>query len=141
LAIQSYVPPYHVPLAYIQDVLFGQTAHGLVQGMLTTFPVLHPQQVQVVAIFGTSQPVLLLVIMGISLACALSATLASMFPKTARESVELDVPRLLVISRNPQFDDVFAPCSDRTDEMDEKVLSARIRYEWVEGLKRRALVT
>lgn len=98
---------YNIPLTYVTDVLFAQTAQGLVQGMVTTHQKFAHQQVAVTAVFGTSQPTLLFVIMGVSLALALVATLASTLPRSAHRAPKLDILKLLVISRNPQLDAVL----------------------------------
>lgn len=131
---------YNVPLTYITNVLFSETAQGLVQGMVTKWQTNAHQQVSLIATLGTSKPGLLCAVMGISLMCALIATLAGTLPRSARRVAALDVSRLLAISRNPQLDTVLQPYSDWNVKMEEEVLSARIGYGWVEGLNWRALV-
>jgi hypothetical protein len=131
---------YNVPLTYTTNVLFGQTAQGLVQGMVTKWQTDVQQQVSLIATFGTSKPTLLYTIMAINLACALIATLAATLPRAARDAAALDVSRLLAISRNPELDTVLQQYSDWKVSMKEEVLNTRIGYGWVEGLNRRALV-
>lgn len=131
---------YAIPLTYVANVLFAQTAQGLVQGMITTWQTFADQQIAVIAVFGASQPILLLGIMAVCFALALVATVASTVPRSARRAPKLDVLRLLAISRNPQLDAVLQPYSDRDVGMDGKMESARVGYGWVEGLNRRALV-
>ena len=140
---------YDIPFTYVTDVLFAQTAQGLVQGMTTAWQTFSHQQVAVIAVFGTSQPILLFLILGVSFTLALVATLASTLPQSARRAPKLDILRLLVISRNPQLDAVLKPYLDqdegeineKMDEgLDEKMQSARVGYERVENLNRRALV-
>jgi hypothetical protein len=131
---------YHIPLNYTADVLFAQTAQGLVQGMVTKWQTNVQQQVLITATFGTSKPVLLCTIMGISLVLSLIATLASTFPDSARHAAALDVLRLLAISRNPELDQVLQPYSDRNVKMENEVLNSRVGYGWVDGLNRHALM-
>ena len=77
-------PLLNIPLAYITDVLFGQTAYGPVQGMLTSYPTTSPQQMEVITAFATSQPILLFLIMIIAFTCALVVTWLSHWPVHAR---------------------------------------------------------
>jgi hypothetical protein len=157
--IDSQIPPlsyltfsthnlYNIPLTYVTGVLFAQTAQGLVQGMTTAWQKFAHQQVAVTAVFGTSQPILQFVIMGVSLAWALVATLASTLPRSARRAPRLDFLKLLVISRNPQLDAVLKPYLDQDvgmdgnldEKLDEEMLGARVGYELVESLNRPTFV-
>jgi hypothetical protein len=131
---------YNIPHNYVIDVLFGQTAQGLVQGMVAKWQASVQQEVSLIATFGTSKPVLLWAIMGISLVWALIATLAGTLPRSAQCAAELNVSRLLAISRNPQLDTLLQPYSDWNVKMEEEVLNARVGYRLVKGLNRRALV-
>jgi hypothetical protein len=131
---------YNIPHNYVIDVLFGQTAQGLVQGMVAKWQASVQQEVSLIATFGTSKPVLLWAIMGISLLWALIATLAGTLPRSAQCAAELNVSRLLAISRNPQLDTLLQPYSDWNVKMEEEVLNARVGYQLVKGLNRRALV-
>jgi len=124
LLIASKIPPisflnvnttmelYSIPLSYITDVLSSQTAQGLVQGLVSTYPVSSMQQVFIISTFGTSNPVLLYIILVLSIACALSSTLASMLTQSVRCAAPLDLMRIIAISRNPQLDGVFGMYSD-----------------------------
>ena len=150
--IDSHTPPlsfltfdtaatlYDIPLTYVTDVLFAQTAQGLVQGMVPAWPTYANQQVSLTSIFGTSKPALLFAIMAVNLVSALIATLASTLPRSARRAAALDVSRLLAISRNSQLDTVLQPYSESSVEMEEEILSIRVGYGWVKDLNRRALM-
>ena len=140
LSIDTNTSSYHIPLNYTTNVIFGQTAQGLVQGLLTTFSSTNSQKISIIAVFGTSQPVLLLVTMGLCLVIAVCTTFFSTVPLAVRQSVPLDVAKLLAISRNPQIDTTFEPYTDRTVEIGEDVLEIPISYEWVERLRRRVVV-
>jgi hypothetical protein len=130
---------YHIPMSYVKDVLFGQTAQGLVQGILTDSPFNITQQMLITSTFGTSQPALLYIVLVISFSCALAATLASW---SARQAAPMDLMRILAISRDPQLDTVFGPYSDRKVEMDKdkEMLNAKVGYTWIDSLQRHALV-
>jgi hypothetical protein len=130
---------YDIPMFYVKEVLFGQTAQGLVQGMLTNSLVNTTQDILISTTFGTSQPVLLFVVLGISVLCALTATLANWL---SRQAAPMDLMRILAISRNPELDDVFGLYSDRKVKMDrdKAFLKAKVGYTWVHSLLRHALV-
>jgi hypothetical protein len=140
LSLNTTMELYNISLSYITDVLSSQTAQGLVQGLVSTYPVSSTQQVFIISTFGTSNPVLLYVILVLSIACALSSTLASTLTQSVRRAAPLDLMRIIAISRNPQLDGVFGVYSDRSVEIDEDMLDARVGYMWVESLRRRALV-
>jgi hypothetical protein len=140
LNVNTTMELYNISLSYITDVLSSQTAQGLVQGLVSTYPVSSTQQVFIISTFGTSNPVLLYVILVLSIACALSSTLASTLTQSVRRAAPLDLMRIIAISRNPQLDGVFGVYSDRSVEIDEDMLDARVGYMWVESLRRRALV-
>ncbi|KZP17030.1 hypothetical protein FIBSPDRAFT_865366 [Athelia psychrophila] len=130
---------YYVPLDYITDVVFGQTAQVLVQGLAQTWPIYHNQPVSLMATFGTSQPQLLYLILAICAACALIATIAGVI-SFRNHAAPLDIVRLLAISRNYQLDDVFAPYADLSVPVDKDVLQRRIGYKWVEEFDSQVLV-
>jgi hypothetical protein len=132
--------PYNIPLTYITDVLFASTAQGLVQGMITAWPTYANQSVTFISVFGASAPLLLLVIIVVSLLSALIATVSSTLPRSARRATELDVSRLLAISRNPQLDAMLQEYSDLNVKMEEDISRARVGYGWVDGLNRCALM-
>ena len=136
--------PYDIPLPYITDVLFGQTAQGLVQGMLTAWSLNTTQPVEVTATFGTSNQMLIHVINVLGFMCALIATISgTILPLVARKAVcvPLDVARLMAISRNPQVDATFEAYVDRDVEIGNDLLdNTRVGYQWVDALRRRALV-
>jgi hypothetical protein len=131
---------YSIPLSYITDVLSSQTAQGLVQGLVSTYPVSSMQQVFIISTFGTSNPVLLYIILVLSIACALSSTLASMLMQSVRCASPLDLMRIIAISRNPQLDGMFGMYSDWSVKMDEDMLDTRVGYMWVESLHQHVLV-
>ncbi len=143
LSFMSYntTDDYDIPMFYVKEVLFGQTAQGLVQGMLINSPlaVNSTQNILISTTFGTSQPALLFLVLFISILCALTATLANWL---SRETAPMDVIRILAISRNPELDDVFVPYSDRKVKMDrdKALFNAKVGYTWIHGLQRRALV-
>jgi hypothetical protein len=130
---------YHIPMSYIKGVLFGQTAQGLVQGILTDSPANVTRQVFIFSTFGTSKPEVLIIVLVVSVSCALTATFANY---RARQAAPMDVRRIMAISRNPQLDTVFGPYSDRKEKMDKdkEILDANVGYTWVESLQRHALV-
>ncbi len=143
LSFMSYntTDSYDISTSYVKDVLFGQTAQGLVQGLLTNSPVNITQDILISSTFGTSQPALLFIVLAVSIICAVIATLATW---SARKAAPMDLMRILAISRNPELDDVFVPLgySDRKAEMDEgeALLKDKVGYKWVDSLKRHALV-
>jgi hypothetical protein len=57
-------PPYYMPLTYITNAFFGQTAQALVQGMTTVWHVYTTQPVQLTAVFATSIPSLVYLMTG-----------------------------------------------------------------------------
>jgi hypothetical protein len=130
---------YHIPMSYIKGVLFGQTAQGLVQGILTNSTANVTQQMLISSKFGTSKPEILYIVLGISFCCALTVTLANW---SARRAAPMDVRRILAISRNPELDTVFGPYSDRKKKMDKDkdILNAKVGYRWIGSLQRHALV-
>lgn len=130
---------YHVPLNYITDVVFGQTAQALVQGLAQAFPVAINQSLELQAIFGISRPQLLYVILSICAGCALAATFSGMW-SFRQHHAPLDIVRLLAISRNDKLDDTFAPYADLSMPVSSHVLEKRIGYTWVEELGSYVLV-
>jgi hypothetical protein len=131
---------YNIPLTYVTNVLFVQTAQGLVQGMVPAWPTYTNQPVSLISVFGTSKPALLFAIMAMSLASALIATLASTLPRSARHASALDVSRILVILRGSQLDTALQPYLNWSVEMEEEILSIRVGYGRVEALDRDALM-
>ena len=127
---------YNIPLTYVTDVLFGETAQGLVQGMTSTWAIYTSQRVSVIATFGTSNRVLLCVILALSVVWAFIVTGASWL---ARQAPPLDVARLLAISRNLELDAVLQPFSNKSVEMGDELQSSRVGYGWDENLNRYAL--
>ncbi|KAF7975496.1 hypothetical protein HWV62_9419 [Athelia sp. TMB] len=130
---------YDVPLSYITDVVFAQSTQALVQGLAQWWPVPTTQAVALNAVFATSRPVLSYVILFLSAACALIATIAG----TAafhRYHSPLDVTRLLAISRSHDLDHVFERYGDLGVPVDADILERKVGYDWVQGLRRRALV-
>jgi hypothetical protein len=133
MSVQTGNSGYNIPLTYVTDVLFAKTAQGLVQGMASTWATHTNRSVSLITTFGTSSPVLLYVILALSLAWALSATLASILPRSARQAAPLDVARLLAISRNPELDTVLKPYLNKSVKMDDELLSAGVGYGWDEN--------
>ncbi|KZP20087.1 hypothetical protein FIBSPDRAFT_932514 [Athelia psychrophila] len=107
---------FHVPLSYIADVVFAQTAQALVQGMAQRWPVTTTKSILLIAMFATSRPGLLY------------------------HHASLDVTRLLAISRNEQLDHAFARYADLGVSVDDDLLERRIGYGWVQELGARVLV-
>ncbi|KZP18830.1 hypothetical protein FIBSPDRAFT_955998 [Athelia psychrophila] len=135
----SHKEKYYVPLYYITDIVFPQTAQALVQGMNQAMPITANQLVSLIASFATSEPLFSYLILAICAACALTATVSG--KASLREyPAPLDVVRLLAISRNGQLDDAFAPYADLSIPVDEDVPQRMIGYSWVERLDSRALV-
>ena len=122
---------YHIPMSYVKGVLFGQTAQGLVQGILTNSPANATQQMFISSTFGTSKPVILYIVLVTSVCCALTVTLANW---SARQAVPMDVRRILAISRDPKLDTVFEPYSEPKEmDKDEKILNAKVGYTWIDS--------
>ncbi|KZP18861.1 hypothetical protein FIBSPDRAFT_956023 [Athelia psychrophila] len=130
---------FHVPLSYIADVVFAQTAQALVQGMAQRWPVTTTKSILLIAMFATSRPGLLYVILGLSAACAFTATLVGTISFRYHHA-SLDVTRLLAISRNEQLDHAFARYADLGVSVDDDLLERRIGYGWVQELGARVLV-
>ncbi|KAF7982979.1 hypothetical protein HWV62_24576 [Athelia sp. TMB] len=130
---------YHIPLAYIQNTVFAKTAQALVQGMAQHWSVVTTQSISLIATFGTSRPTLLYIVLGLSVGCALTATVAGLASFRKRYA-PFDVTRLLAISRNEQLDDVFARFADHSIPVEDEIWDRRIGYGWVEGIGSRALV-
>ena len=133
-------PYYNLSSSYITDVLFRQTAQGLVQGLLDLWPLRLRQTVHLISTFGASQPEMNAVILAISITCAMTATLAATLPASAREATAPDSARVIAISRNPQLDDLFGPYANRSVEIGDSVRKTRVGYRWVESISRQALV-
>jgi len=128
---------YHIPMSYLKHTLFEQTAQGLVQGILTVTPHNTTQQMSIASTFGTSQPALLYIVLGICFYCALTATVANW---SARHVAPMNLMRILAISRNLQLDTVFGRYSDRKVPMDEEMLNVKVGYRRIDSLERHALV-
>jgi hypothetical protein len=122
LTSNTLAQPYSVPLTYVTNAFFRQTAHALVQGMTTAWTVYQVQPVQLTAVFATSIPALLYVIMGVVAVCALMATHGSM---TTRRSTELDAPGLM--SRSGELAEKLESFVDDTGEMSEDVEELEVR--------------
>jgi len=137
LTINTVYTPYSIPLTYVTDVLFAQTAQGLVQGMIPAWPIYANQSVFVISVFGASKPAFLFAIVAVSLVSALIATRAG---TVACHAAEADVARLMAISRNVQLDPVLEPYSDRDFKMAKEVMDTRVGYGWIESISRRALM-
>jgi hypothetical protein len=54
-------PPYSIPLSYVRDVLFGQTARLMVEGIVSdvSLQTRSQQQITLIATFGASNPTLI----------------------------------------------------------------------------------
>lgn len=131
---------YNIPLTYVLNAFFGQTAQGLVQGMVTSWSTYAGQYVEVTAIFGASKPALLYTILALSFICALTSTLASIIPRSARGTAPLSISRLLAISRSPRVTALLERYSNRHVRMEEEVFEAKVGYGWDEQLERNALL-
>ncbi|KZP18828.1 hypothetical protein FIBSPDRAFT_1026980 [Athelia psychrophila] len=131
---------YHVPLDYITDIVFPQTAQALVQGLHQQLPVSKPNQpISLIVTFGTSRPQLAYIILAICTGCAIAATVAGV-ASFKNHPEPLDIVRLLAISHNNQLGNVFAPYANLHIPVDSDVLQRRIGYSWVEGVGSHALV-
>jgi hypothetical protein len=130
---------YDIPVSYVKEALFGQSAQCLVQGILTQSPVNTTQYLSLSSTFGASNPLLLFAVLGTFFICAVITTFVSW---SKRHVKPMDVIRILAISRNPNLDNDFGRYSDRWVEIDddEKMLNAKVGYGYVDELKRHALV-
>lgn len=133
-------PAYHVPLSYITNVAFRQTAQALVQGLVQSRPAYLHQPLELVATFATSHLLLAYIIFGICAGCAIVATFSGMWSFRTRHA-PLDIVRLLAVSRNDQLDNAFASYADLSVPVDAEVLQRKIGYGWVDKVGSRALMT
>jgi hypothetical protein len=138
LTINTVHTLYNIPLTYVTNVLFAQTAQGLVQGMIPAWPTYANQSVFIISVFGASKPAHLFAIVAVSLVSVLIATRAS---RVARHAAEPDVARLMAISRNVQLDTKLQQYSDRDVKIAEEVMDMRVGYGWIESIGRYALMT
>ena len=140
LTVETVGAQYDIPQSYIQGTLFSETAAALAQGMvIATEPRYNSNQpADLIVVFATSVAPLQITLMLIALACAIATTAEALRTK-AREAAELDVARILAMSRNPQLDYTFAPFTDRTVAVPNNVQELRVHYGYVAGTERRGL--
>jgi hypothetical protein len=140
LSMFTVAQPYTIPQSYVTSALFSETSAGLVEGMVVANQPKYNQTlpVDLVVVFATShtglQATLIVIVMG----CAIITSSGSLRNKACKIP-ELDITRILAISRDPQLDDVFAPFADRTVDVPTTVQELRVCYEYVSGIERRAL--
>ena len=107
-------PPYSIPLSYVQDVLFGQTARFMVQGIISDVGLQthSQQQIALTATFGTSNPILIYLIMGLGiLICSISIVAF----KVAGQPSSLDTIHLLSISKSAKLNELLNKCAEDPD--------------------------
>ena len=99
-------PPYSIPLTYVRDVLFGQTARFMVQGIVSDVSLQQrsQQQIVLIATFGTSNPVLIYLIMGLAVLICFVA-IASF--NVAGQPPDMDAIRLISFSKSAELVEVL----------------------------------
>ncbi|KAF9527149.1 hypothetical protein CPB83DRAFT_884483 [Crepidotus variabilis] len=140
LTLQTTGNHYHLPLTYVRNALFGQTAQGLVQGMLTAWTVTKKTHFQLSATFSVSHVPFLYLVLCVATVCAIASTLWSTLPASSRHATKIDAARLVAISRNPNLDATFVRYADRRVEIDDFVQNSEVAFVWDERLGRSALV-
>ncbi|KDQ60515.1 hypothetical protein JAAARDRAFT_205438 [Jaapia argillacea MUCL 33604] len=131
-------PLYHITLDYISTAMFDVGIRAMVQGLLISWPSYgNITEGSVQVIFATSDVWLQIVIIGVAFSCALASTLLSIL--SSRHAVELNLGRLLAISRDPKVDDVFVPYSDRRVPIPDELMEKRFAYNYDPRTKRWAL--
>jgi hypothetical protein len=131
---------YNIPQSYVQGTLFSEAGAALVQGMVmaTESSYYANQPADLIVVFATSAAPLQIILISIAVACAIATTVGALRTK-AREAAELDVARILAMSRNPQLDYTFAPFTDRTIEVPNSIQELRVHYGYVAGTDRLGL--
>jgi len=107
-------PPYSIPLSYVRDVLFGQTARLMVQGIVSdvSLQTHSQQQITLFATFGTSNPILIYFIMGLGILICLIAIVAF---KVAGQPSNIDAIRLISISKSAKLTELLNECAEHPD--------------------------
>lgn len=129
----------YVSQSYIIEVLFGKSAQALVQGLAQTMPHSFNQELEITAIFGTSQAPVLFVILAMCVTCALVATYSGV-RSFRNHYAPLDVVRLLAFSRNPELDEAFVPYANLKKPVDADIFEKKIGYGWVKELGRHVFI-
>jgi len=116
-------PPYSIPLSYVRDVLFGQTARFMVQGIVSdvSLQTHSQQQIALIATFGGSNPVLIYLIMGLGILICLIAIVAF---EAAGQPSNLDAIRLISISKSAKLTELLNECVE-----DPELLHNTIAYD------------
>jgi len=140
LTVETVGAQYNLPQSYVQSALFSETGAALVQGMVIATQARYSanQPADLVVVFATSAAPLQITLILIAVGCAIAMTVGALRTK-AREAAELDVARILAMSRNPQLDYTFAPFTDRAIEIPNNVQGLRVHYGYVAGTERLAL--
>ena len=104
-------PPYSIPLSYVRDVLFGQTARFMVQGIISDISLQthSQQQITLIATFGTSNPILIYLIMGLAI---LICSISIVGFKVAGQPSNLDAIRLISISKSTKLTELLNECTE-----------------------------
>jgi hypothetical protein len=106
--------PYSIPLSYVRDVLFGQTAHFMVQGIVSdvTLQTHSQQQITLIATFGTSNVILIYLIMWLAILICLIVIVAF---KGAGQPSDIDAIRLISISKSAMLTELLSECAELPD--------------------------
>ena len=119
-----FAAPYDIPLTYVSNALFWQTAQALVQGMTTVWPVYQVQPVQLTAIFAASQPVMLIIVTVVVVVCA---AIAAFGHKTTKRNDKVDVSTILYLGRTGSLP-LDAHLGSR-GELKESALKLKVQYD------------
>ena len=113
-------PQYSIPISYVRDVLFGQTARFMVQGIVSdvSLQTHSQQQIALIATFGTSNPILIYLIMGLGTLICLISIVAS---KIAGQPSNLDAIRLVSISKCAKLTELLNKCAEDPDLLDNTI--------------------
>ena len=106
--------PYSIPLSYVWDVLFGQTARFMIQGIISdvSLQTHSQQQIALTATFGTSNPILIYFIMGLGiLICSISIVAF----KVAGQPSSLDTIHLISISKSAELTELLHEYAEDPD--------------------------
>lgn len=141
LTAQTYNNGYQIPLSYVTNALFSGTNVGLVLGMnspVANWSTIYDQPADLIVIFATSLPELQAILLIIAVGGAMTMTLGALRVKS-HNNVELDLIRLLAISRNSQLDDALIQYADLTKSVPDTFERYKVRYGHVSCIGRRAL--
>ena len=131
-------PSYEIPQYYVRNGLFFETIAGLVQGMMeTTWTQSNIQPVNLIVVYATRHPELQIILLFVAVTGAAIITSYTLYNRSSH-AAELDVARLIAISRDSQLDYTFAPFADRNAEIPMDVQHLKVRYEYVPRIQRHA---